>query len=36
MPDAIPATTLPIYPGLEKAQEYAGFGHTPAAWFLNT
>jgi len=23
-PDALPATTLPIYPGLGKAQEYAG------------
>jgi len=32
MPDAIPATTLPIYPGLGHAQEYAGL-HTPVAWF---
>jgi len=28
MPDALPAATLPIYPGLEQAQEYAGL-HTP-------
>jgi len=33
MPDALPAATLPIYPGLEQAQEYAGL-HTPVAWFL--
>jgi len=32
MPDALPAATLPIYPGLEQAQEYAGL-HTPVAWF---
>ena len=30
--DALPATTLPIYPGLGHAQEYAGL-HTPVAWF---
>ena len=35
MPDALPAATLPIYPGLEQAQEYAGL-HTPVAWFLLT
>ena len=29
MPDAFPAATLPIYPGLEQAQEYAGLIHTP-------
>jgi len=23
-PDALPAATLPIYPGLEQGQEYAG------------
>jgi len=28
MPDALPAATLPIYPGLGQAQEYAGL-HTP-------
>jgi len=28
MPDDIPAATLPIYPGLGQAQEYAGL-HTP-------
>ena len=28
MPDALPATTIPIYPGLGQAQEYAGL-HTP-------
>jgi len=33
MPDALPAATLPIYPGLGQAQEYAGL-HTPVAWFL--
>jgi len=27
-PDALPAATLPIYPGLGQAQEYAGL-HTP-------
>ena len=27
-PDALPAATLSIYPGLEQAQEYAGL-HTP-------
>jgi len=27
------AATLPIYPGLAQAQEYAGL-HTPVAWFL--
>jgi len=32
MPDALAATTLPIYPGLVQAQEYAGL-HTPKAWF---
>ena len=31
-PDALPATTLPIYPGLGQAQEYAGL-HTAVAWF---
>jgi len=31
MPDAFPTTTLPIYPGLGQAQEYAGL-HTPMAW----
>jgi len=30
MPDALPAATLPIYPGLGQAQEYAGL-HTPVA-----
>jgi len=30
-PDALPAATLPIYPGLGQAQEYAGL-HTPVAW----
>jgi len=34
-PDALPAATLPIYPGLEQAQKYAGL-HTPVAWFLLT
>jgi len=29
-PDALLATNLPIYPGLGKAQEYAGL-HTPVA-----
>ena len=28
--DALPAATLPIYPGLGQAQEYAGL-HTPVA-----
>jgi len=28
MPDALPAATLPIYPGLGQAQEYAGL-HSP-------
>jgi len=32
MPDALPAATHPIYPGLGQAQEYAGL-HTPMAWF---
>jgi len=34
-PDALPAATLPIYPGLRQAQaqEYAGL-HTPVAWFI--
>ena len=32
MPDALPAATLPIYPGLGQAQEYAGL-HIPMAWF---
>jgi len=27
MPDALPAATFPIYPGLGQAQEYAGL-HT--------
>jgi len=31
-PDALPAVTLPIYPGLGQAQEYAGL-HIPVAWF---
>jgi len=31
-PDALPAATLPIYPGLGQAQEYAGL-HTHIAWF---
>jgi len=30
-PDALPATILPIYPGLGQAQEYAGL-HPPVAW----
>jgi len=30
-PDVLRATTLPIYPGLGQAQEYAGL-HTPVAW----
>jgi len=30
MPDTLPATTLPIYPGFGQAQEYAGL-HTPVA-----
>jgi len=34
MLDALPATTLPIYPGLGQAQEYAGL-HTPVAWLLS-
>jgi len=34
MPDALPAATFPIYPGLAQAQSYAGlydpwFGCTP-------
>jgi len=32
MPDALPDATLPIYPGLGQAQEYAGL-HIPVAWF---
>jgi len=32
MPDALPVATLPIYPGLGQAQEYAGL-HIPMAWF---
>jgi len=32
MPDALPATSLPIYPGLGQTQEYAGL-HTHTAWF---
>jgi len=35
MPDALPAATLPIYPGLGQAQEYAEL-HTPMAWFVCT
>ena len=35
MPDALPATTLPIYHGLVSAQEYAGL-HTPVAWLKKT
>jgi len=31
MPDALPVATLPIYPGLGQAQEYAGL-HNPVAW----
>jgi len=31
-PDALSAATLPIYPGLGQAQEYAGL-HTAMAWF---
>jgi len=31
MSDALPATTLPIYPGLGQAQEYAGL-HTSVTW----
>jgi len=30
-PDALPSATLPIYPGLGHAQEYAGL-HIPVAW----
>jgi len=33
-PDAFRATTLPIYPGLGQAQEYAGL-HTPVAWICD-
>jgi len=33
MPNAVPAATLPICPGLGQAQEYAGL-HTPVTWFL--
>jgi len=33
MPDALPAATLPIYPGVGRAQEYAGL-HTPWLGFL--
>jgi len=29
-PDALPTATLPIYPGLGQAQEYAGL-HNPMA-----
>jgi len=32
--DALPVATLPIYPGLGQAQEYAGL-HTPVAWFFS-
>ena len=32
MLDALPAATLPIYPGLGQAQEYAGL-HITMAWF---
>jgi len=32
MPDALLATTIPIYPGLGQAQEYVGL-HTSVAWF---
>jgi len=31
-PDALPATTRPIYPGLGEEQEYTGL-HTTVAWF---
>jgi len=31
MPDALSATTLPIYSGLGQAREYTGL-HTPVAW----
>jgi len=31
MRDALPAATLPIYPGLGQAQKYAGL-HAPVAW----
>jgi len=34
MLDALPAATLPIYPGLGQAQEYAGL-HIPVVWFCN-
>jgi len=30
-PDVLPAATLPIYPGLGQAREYAAL-HTPVAW----
>jgi len=33
MPDALPVATLPIYPGLGQAQEYAEL-HTAVAWFI--
>jgi len=33
-PDALPAATLSIYPGLGHAQEYAGLHRAyPVAWF---
>jgi len=31
--DALPVATLPIYPSLGQAQEYAGL-HTSMAWFM--
>jgi len=34
MPDALPATTLPIYPGSEQVQKYAGL-HTPWLQSIN-
>jgi len=34
MPDALPAATVPIYPGLGQAQEHAGL-HTPTAWWTD-
>jgi len=31
--DALPAATVPIYPGVGQAQKYAGL-HTPMAWLI--
>jgi len=32
MPDALPAATLLIYPGLGQEQEYAGLHTYPMVW----